>query len=211
MDQPHVTLVNVKTNPIIRIEPTGIVTADNQLHEIDILALATGFDSVTGGYKDIAITGLSGTKLADKWREGTYTYLGLTVANFPNFMFTYGPQSPTAYANGPTIVEPQGEWIIRVMKEMRERGRTRINAEEGAEKEWKETIRSLHSLSLRDKTEGWYMGMSGEYESSPWYIVAVLELTSDGRNQHSRKAQRSFELRWRNSPLPQDYPGVFGQ
>jgi len=161
MDQPHVTLVDVKANPVARVVPTGILTADKHLHKIDILALATGFDSVTGGYKDIAITGLSGVRLAEKWREGTYTYLGLTVAGFPNFMFTYGPQSPTAYANGPTIVEPQGEWIVRVMREMRDRGYTRIDANEGAEREWKETIRSLHSLSLRDKTEGWYMGMCG--------------------------------------------------
>lgn len=172
MDRPHVTLVDVKANPVARVVPTGILTADNHLHKIDILALATGFDSVTGGYKDIAITGLSGLRLAEKWREGTYTYLGLTVAGFPNFMFTYGPQSPTAYANGPTIVEPQGEWIVRVMREMRDRGCTRIDANEGAEREWKETIRSLHSLSLRDKTEGWYMGMFG-HEISPCVYCRV--------------------------------------
>ncbi|KAK3675503.1 hypothetical protein LTR78_004586 [Recurvomyces mirabilis] len=158
MDKDHVTLVNVKQNDIARFVENGIVTEDGVLHELDIIALATGFDSVTGGLKDLGVTGLNGELLTEKWRMGTYTYLGMTVANFPNFLFAYGPQSPTAYANGPTIVEKQDEWIVAVLKKMRDLGKTRLNANEDAEQAWRETIRSLHSLSLRDKVEGWYMG-----------------------------------------------------
>lgn len=157
MDKDHVTLVDVKNNPISHLTEKGIVTEDGTLHEVDVIALATGFDSVTGGLKDLDMTGLAGEKLAEKWKMGTYTYLGLTTANFPNFMYTYGPQSPTAYANGPSIVEPQSEWIISVMKKMRDQGLTRINPNEDAEQEWKKTINDLHGLSLRDKVEGWYM------------------------------------------------------
>ncbi|KAK5127043.1 hypothetical protein LTR85_008402 [Meristemomyces frigidus] len=158
MDKPNVTLVNVRKNNVSHVVENGIVTEDGTLHEVDVLAVATGFDSLTGGYKDLDITGLEGVKLAEKWKMGTYTYLGMSVANFPNFLYTYGPQSPTAYANGPSIVEPQDEWIVSVMKKMREQGKTRINANEDAEQEWKQTINKLHSLSLRDKVDGWYMG-----------------------------------------------------
>jgi len=84
MDKPHVKIVPVKHNPISRVTEKGIVTEDGTLHEVDIIALATGFDSVTGGLKDIELTGLNGEVLAEKWRMGTYTYLGMTVANFPN-------------------------------------------------------------------------------------------------------------------------------
>jgi len=73
-------------------------------------------------------------------------------------MFTYGPQSPTAYANGPSIVEKQDEWIVAVLNKMRAEGKTRLNANEDAEQEWKKTINTLHGMSLRDKVEGWYMG-----------------------------------------------------
>ncbi|EMC93437.1 hypothetical protein BAUCODRAFT_240427 [Baudoinia panamericana UAMH 10762] len=158
MDKPHITLVNAKQNPITHFVENGIVTEDGTLYEVDVVALATGFDSVTGGLKDLDLVGLNGERLADKWEMGTYTYLGMTTANFPNFLYTYGPQSPTAYANGPTIVEKQDEWIVTVLKKMREEGKTMINPTQNAEMEWKETINSLHKLSLRDKTEGWYMG-----------------------------------------------------
>ncbi|KAK4895591.1 hypothetical protein LTR27_006374 [Elasticomyces elasticus] len=158
MDKPHVTIVPVKNNPITRVTEKGIVTEDGVLHEVDIIALATGFDSVTGGLKDLELHGLNGEVLSEKWRLGTYTYLGMTVANFPNFLFTYGPQSPTAYANGPSIVEKQDEWIVAVLNKMRSEGKTRLNANEDAEQEWKKTINTLHAMSLRDKVEGWYMG-----------------------------------------------------
>jgi hypothetical protein len=83
------------------------------------------------------------------------------------------------YANsspGPSIVEKQDEWIIGVLNKMRDQGKTRIVANEDVEQEWKKTINSLHSLSLRDKVvsdemicatprgnaderqDGWYMG-----------------------------------------------------
>jgi cation diffusion facilitator CzcD-associated flavoprotein CzcO len=169
MDKPHVKLVNLKKNPVEKAVENGIVTADGKLHEFDVLAIATGFDSVTGGYKHLDVTGLDDSKLVDKMGP-VYTYLGMSVSGFPNFFFTYGPQSPTAYANGPTLVEPQGEWIVSVVKKMRDQGLTRINANENAEQKWRETIRDLHKLSLRDKVDGWYMG---KYISSFHFNVSV--------------------------------------
>ncbi|KAI7663565.1 hypothetical protein KC319_g7724 [Hortaea werneckii] len=108
--------------------------------------------------KEIDITGLEGEKLNDKWKSGTFTYLGMSVANFPNMLYTYGPQSPTAYANGPSIVEPQDEWIVDVMRKMREQGKTRLNPEVKAEREWKGMVNTIHAMTLRDKVDGWYMG-----------------------------------------------------
>ncbi len=86
-------------------------------------------------------------------------------------MFTYGPQSPTAYANGPSIVEKQDEWIVAVLNKMRAEGKTRLNANEDAEQEWKKTINTLHGMSLRDKVDGWYMGTN---IPGPSYYGAVL-------------------------------------
>lgn len=158
MDKPHVDIVSIRDNPVDHVVPEGIVTADGKLRKFDIIAIATGFDSFTGGLKDIKITGLNDTKLNDKWAMGTYTYLGMTVANFPNFFFLYGPQAPTAYANGPSITEPQGEWVTDVLKRMREAGKTRINATREAELEWKEQVNTLHKRTLRNEVDSWYMG-----------------------------------------------------
>lgn len=158
MDKPHVDIVNVRENPVDHVLSEGIVTADGKLRKFDVIAIATGFDSFTGGLKDINITGLNDTKLNDKWERGTYTYLGMTVADFPNFFFLYGPQAPTAYANGPSITEPQGEWVTDVLKRLRAADKTRINATKEAELDWKGQVNTLHKRTLRNEVDSWYMG-----------------------------------------------------
>jgi cation diffusion facilitator CzcD-associated flavoprotein CzcO len=51
LDRPENKVINVKDNPIVKVVENGIVTADGKVHECDVIALATGFDSVTGGMK----------------------------------------------------------------------------------------------------------------------------------------------------------------
>ncbi len=117
MDKDHVEIINLKTNPVDHVVSNGIVTKDGKLHEYDIIAIATGFDSQTGCFMEIDFIGEDGVKLADKWTgpKGAWTYLGMSTHKFPNMFYTYGPQAPTAYGNGPSIVQPQGDWIADVM------------------------------------------------------------------------------------------------
>lgn len=77
-NKPNVHIVSVKENPIKEFTPKGIVTADGKLHEFDVIALATGFDSVTGGMKSMGLKGIDGVDLSEKWRTGTWSYLGMT-------------------------------------------------------------------------------------------------------------------------------------
>jgi cation diffusion facilitator CzcD-associated flavoprotein CzcO len=72
--------------------------------------------------------------------------------------YTYGPHSPTAYANGPSIVQPQGDWITDCILKMNKEGKTKIDATEEAEEKWKKMINETHAMSLRDKVDSWYMG-----------------------------------------------------
>jgi cation diffusion facilitator CzcD-associated flavoprotein CzcO len=158
MDRPHVYIVDIKKNPVAEVVPRGIITADGKLHEFDIIALATGFDSITGGLKDISIRGINGETLSKKWEKGTWTYLGISTSGFPNFFFLYGPQGPTAFSNGPSCVEPQGDWVVDVLNGMRAKGLTRIDATRDAELEWKKQVNALHAKSLRNTVDSWYMG-----------------------------------------------------
>jgi cation diffusion facilitator CzcD-associated flavoprotein CzcO len=159
MDQPHVNLVDVKQTPITHLVAEGLVTSDGVIHEADIVVLATGFDAVTGGFRDIDIRGLEQQTLAHKWSGGTKAHLGMMVSGFPNFFYTYGPFAPTAYGNGPAIVESQADWIVHVMRKMRAAAQTRIDATLEAEAKWKEMVISVHAMTLRDNIEGsWYLG-----------------------------------------------------
>ncbi|OBT82486.1 hypothetical protein VE02_08161 [Pseudogymnoascus sp. 03VT05] len=151
-------IVDIKNNPIIRFEPEGVRTADGTLHKLDVLAIATGFDSVTGGLKNISISGLNGELLTDKWAKGTWTYLGMATARFPNFFFTYGPQAPTAFSNGVACCELQADWLVDLLCDMRDQGHQRINAKPNAEENWKVVVNELSALGLRHYTDSWYNG-----------------------------------------------------
>ena len=162
MDKPHVKIIDLKKTSIEKVVPKGIVTSDGETHELDVLALATGFDSLTGSFAAIDIRGIDNVELTEKWsgERGALSYLGMTVNQFPNMFYTYGPHSPTAYANGPSINEVQIEWIIELSKKMRKEGQTKVHAQKQAEEDWKEMINKTHAMTLRDKVDSWYMGES---------------------------------------------------
>lgn len=101
-NQPNVTLVDLQENPIVEITPKGVRTQDGVEHELDVLALATGFDAVSGGITQIDIKGTDGLCIRDKWAKGLSTCLGMMTTDFPNMFFPYGPQAPTGFCNGPT-------------------------------------------------------------------------------------------------------------
>jgi cyclohexanone monooxygenase len=156
-NQPNVSLVDLRTNPIERVTPSGIKTAAGE-HELDILVLATGFDAVTGGLTRIDIRGTEGETLKEKWAQGVRAQLGMAAAGFPNLLFVYGPQSPNAFCNGPTCAEVQGDWIARLLDHLRQRNYTRVEATVAAEEAWRAQVLELADATLFPRADSWYLG-----------------------------------------------------
>ncbi len=156
-NQDNVTLVDVREEPIEEITPTGVRTGSRH-YGLDILVLATGFDASTGGLTQLDIQGLSGRTLKDTWSTGVQTYLGLGIPDFPNLLMLYGPQSPTAFCNGPTCAELQGDWVADCLSYLRDNGITRIEANPDAGASWKQHMADLAASTLLPLAESWYMG-----------------------------------------------------
>ena len=176
-NNPNVHVVDIKKNPIVEIKPNGILTEDGKLHKVDVIALATGFDSVTGGMKNMGLKDIDGVDLADKWKMGTWTYLGMTCNGYPNMFFLYGAQGmtsyslsnpptdhltgftgPTAFANGPSCVEIQGDWIVDAIRKIKEEKIQFIHPTKEAEEAWRQIVTDLNDSSLFPGTSSWYMG-----------------------------------------------------
>jgi len=157
-NQDNVDLINVKASPIIEITERGVRTEKEGVIEVDALILATGFDSVTGGILDIKITNGKGVSIQNKWKEGTATYLGLSCAGFPNLYWLYGPHGPTAFSNGPTTGQLQGDWILDLMVAMRKNNQVVVEATDAGEAEWTKHVRELWNNSLFPPTDSWYQG-----------------------------------------------------
>ncbi|MFN5716358.1 MAG: cyclohexanone monooxygenase, partial [Bradyrhizobium sp.] len=118
--RPNVEIVSVKDNPIARITPEGIQTADGTAHEFDVIILATGFDAGTGALTRIDIRGRDGRSLKEDWGRDIRTTMGLQVHGYPNLFTTAVPLAPSAaLCNMTTCLQQQVEWIDDCIKYMR--------------------------------------------------------------------------------------------
>jgi cation diffusion facilitator CzcD-associated flavoprotein CzcO len=178
-NQDNVELVDTKANGIAEVVPDGIVTADGVHHPLDILILATGFDSVTGGLLGIDIKGVNGQSLKEKWANGTYTAFGLMTSGFPNMMFPYGPQGPTSFCNGPTCAELQGDWIVNTIGYMSAHGKVKIDSGKGTEEGWRALTNGIGAMTLLPETKSEYMGTNipGKTKEMLNYLGGVVDYT----------------------------------
>lgn len=154
----NVDLIDAKANPIEKVVSNGVITKDGKLRELDVLIFATGFDSVTGGILSIDIKGVDGLSLKQKWKNGTYTHLGMMTAGFPNMMFLYGPQGPTSFCNGPTCAEVQGDWIVSTITSLRDQANSHIDVTDKAEQDWRRLVNQIGEMTLLPQTKSEYMG-----------------------------------------------------
>jgi 4-hydroxyacetophenone monooxygenase len=89
LKQPNVTVVG---EPIERITPGGIVTADGTEHELDVIVYCTGFQAWRF-LGTIDVTGRGEADLHQRWGQDPSAYLGVTVPGFPNLFCLYGPNT----------------------------------------------------------------------------------------------------------------------
>src|SRR5205823_2327960 len=84
--------VELVTSGIDHLTENAIVTRDGVARPVDVVILATGFQS-TAFLAPMAIEGLRGLSLADEWVDGARAYRGMTIPGFPNFFMMYGPNT----------------------------------------------------------------------------------------------------------------------
>ena len=156
-NQANVQLVDVNESPIQRMTARGIVSGDEEL-EFDMIVYATGFDALTGSFDRIDIRGEDGVSLKEAWKNGPETFLGILVANFPNFLMLAGPHM--ALGNAPRGIEYGAEWISELLRFATRKGITRIAAPVEAMKAWTEYVRGLGTELLASKIDSWMTGVN---------------------------------------------------
>ena len=135
-NRPNVTQVNLRQEPITEITASGIKT-DKRSFDVDVIVFATGFDAMTGAIKAVhPITGRGGKSLSDVWAKGPQSYLGLTVAGFPNLFMITGPGSPSVLSNMAVSIEQHVDWVVDRLQAMREAGFSAIEATATAQDGW---------------------------------------------------------------------------
>jgi len=164
LEREHVALV---TEGIDHVEPRGVVTLDGQLHELDVLVLATGFRPHEWGIADVV--GADGLSLKEAWASGPRSYRSITLPGFPNFFMIVGPNSPIGNISVIDVSETQTSYILACIRRLeREPGRALTPRPQAAE---------AFQASLREAMQGtvwvtgcqsWYLDPDGVPTLWPW-------------------------------------------
>ncbi len=157
-NRPNVALVNLRAEPIKAITATGIIT-DKRSFDVDVIVFATGFDAMTGAIMAVhPVTGRGGKSLSNVWAGGPQTYLGLTVAGFPNFFMITGPGSPSVLSNMAVSIEQHVDWVVERLAALREAGFTTMEATDTAQAGWAQHMADCSMLTLHRLANTWYTG-----------------------------------------------------
>jgi cation diffusion facilitator CzcD-associated flavoprotein CzcO len=154
-NRPNVSLVDLQSDPIVRVTPAGIETSTGA-REFDIIVWATGFDFGTGALARMDIRGHGGLRLADHWSEGPRTFLGVQTHGFPNFFFPGGPHA--AAGNNPRYNGDQVDFITDVLLYARDHGCDVVEVTERAEERWTNMIDRGAASPLSFGESSYYFG-----------------------------------------------------
>ncbi|OBJ10905.1 NAD(P)/FAD-dependent oxidoreductase [Mycobacterium sp. 1465703.0] len=162
--KPH---VHLQTNPIERIEPDGVVTADGRKTVIDTLVLATGFDLWDANFPAIELVGCQGRDLGKWWRDaGFQAYQGVSIPSFPNYLSLASPYAFSGLSFFNTI-EYQMRHMDRLLGEVKRRGATTFEVTEEANARFLDRMTRLLGKSVFyagdcARSRSYYFNRSGE-------------------------------------------------
>ena len=134
---PHVSLVDLRDTPVMRLTETGIETTA-AVRQHDVIVWATGFDFGTGAMLRMGIRGRDALALEEHWAEGPTTFLGVQTAGFPNLFFPGGPHA--AAGNNPRYNGDQVDFITDLLVHARDVGAEVIEVTPAAEDRWTATM-----------------------------------------------------------------------
>ncbi|HKW53212.1 MAG TPA: NAD(P)/FAD-dependent oxidoreductase [Stellaceae bacterium] len=156
-NKDNVLLVDAKTDGAIEEITEKGIRAGGKEYPVDIIVFATGFDAMTGALKQLNLKGRGGRTLDEEWAKGPRTYLGVSIAGFPNFFTITGPQSPSVLTNMPVAIEQHVEWITDCIDRVRQSGKTTIEATPEAQEKWVDHVNEIVSATLMTSANSWYM------------------------------------------------------
>lgn len=168
-NRENVTLVDTNGKGLDKITDKGILFEGKE-YEVDCIIFATGFEVGTdytrrSGY---GIYGRNGLSIMDKWKEGLVTYHGMHCRDFPNSFF-FGPAQSAFTANYTHSLDEQSIHLAYILKTMKDRGLSLVEASQAAEEEWVDTIidSSRDMRSFQESCTPGYYNNEGQPNQAP--------------------------------------------
>ncbi|GAB06153.1 putative flavin-containing monooxygenase [Gordonia amarae NBRC 15530] len=180
--RPNVDLI---TDGISKITGSSVVSNDGTEREVDVIVVATGFH-VTDSPVFEAIVGADGRSLAQVWAgTGMQGYKGTFIHGFPNLALMVGPSTGLGHTSMVYMIESQLNYLVDYLKQVREKGLTRVDVKASAQDEYNKGIQ--HAL----RNSVWENG-----GCASWYKDANGNITTlwPGFTFNFRRITRKFDI-----------------
>lgn len=156
VQRPNVTPV---FGGVQRIEPAGVVDGEGELHELDVIVYATGFD--THAYmRPMGVVGPEGLTVDKLWAEGVHSYRGVALPGFPNFFLLNGPFAPVNSIAIPTCLRDEVGFLMRLIETMQQEGCALAPTQE-ATQAFCGTVRAALPDTTYSLCDNWYTDQGG--------------------------------------------------
>ena len=153
--------VHVEAAPIRSVIASGITT-DAGGHELDILVLATGFET-TDWHWSFDVIGTDGQHLANVWRDGPEAYLGTLVHRFPNMFVIYGPNTNLGHNSITYMMEAQVGFVMAALALLDETGAATIDVTADAQARFNADLQARlgRTVWADPRCRSWYKTADG--------------------------------------------------
>jgi 4-hydroxyacetophenone monooxygenase len=175
--RPNVELV---TEAVSEVTPTGLRTSSGAEHEADVVVLCTGFETQRLLHP-MDIRGRDGRSIRDDWGEDDpHAYLGVTTPGFPNLAFMYGPNTNPGGGSYMFIAECQAQYIADLLSKAIEAGVGSVECRRDVHDEFNREVDEQHARMVwsHPGMETYYRNPAGRVVTNwPWRVVDYWERT----------------------------------
>ncbi len=162
---PNAELV---TEAIECIVPEGVRTKDGELHQLDVLVLATGFHA-DAFMRPMAVTGRDGRTLEQEWAERPNAYLSISIPDFPNFFMLNGPNGPVGNFSLIEVAELQFGYVMQLIERLRSGECREVSATRTAMEEFEASrVEAAKKTVWVTGCRSWYLDDRGIPATWPW-------------------------------------------
>ncbi len=185
IQRPNAKLV---TEGIDRVEASGVRTRDGEVHELDVLVLATGF-RVEQFVRPMRVIGRNGTKLDEVWKHGPSAYMAIAVPDFPNLFMLNGPNSPVGNFSLIEVAELQFAYLMQLVERVRSGACDEVSPAQAAMDRFDTERREAATKTIWNSgCKSWYLDESGLPTAWPWTFNRF-------REEMSRPRFEDYELK----------------
>ena len=176
IQQPNAVL---ETSAIERIEANGVRMKDGTFHELDVIAVCTGFD-VSKFVRPMKIHGENGLDLDQVWEKGPSAYYAVTVPHFPNMLLFNGPTGPVGNFSLIDISEFQWLYFNQLVDLVRQGKCAGFSPSEAAHADYmaRRNERAMKTV-FASGCKSWYLDADGIPAVWPWSYAHFEEVMTN--------------------------------